>query len=110
MGQLLCLATKQGLTSQPKTTMATIFVVNHSITGTTAQLAQAVLEGVRSVKGCTGKLLTINGAHRVGQPLTQAGCQRQANEPGLEERGTYSLDRAQELGEVANLTRTTSAS
>jgi multimeric flavodoxin WrbA len=45
--------------------MATIIIVNHSITGTTAQLAQAVLEGVRSVKGCTGKLLTIDGAHIV---------------------------------------------
>ena len=110
MGQLLCLATKQGLTPQPKTNMATIIIVNHSITGTTAQLAQAVLEGVRSVKGCTGKLLTIDGAHRVGQPLTQAGCQRQANEPGLVERGTYSLDRTQGLGEAANLTRTSSAS
>ena len=89
MGQLLCLATKQGLTPQPKTNMATIIIVNHSITGTTAQLAQAVLEGVRSVKGCTGKLLTIDGAHRVGQPLTQAGCQRETTEPGLVERGTY---------------------
>jgi hypothetical protein len=110
MGQLLCVATKQGLTPQPKNTMATIIVVNHAITGTTAQLAQAVLEGVRSVKGCTGKLLTIDGAHRVGQPLTQARRQRQASESGLVECGTYSLDRTQGLGEVANLTRTTRAS
>jgi NAD(P)H dehydrogenase (quinone) len=65
MGQLPCLATKRGLSPQLKTTMATIIVVNHSITGTTAQLAQAVLEGVRSVKGCTGKLITIDGAHIV---------------------------------------------
>lgn len=42
--------------------MATICVVNHSITGTTSRLAESVLEGLGSVEGCAGKLLAIEGA------------------------------------------------
>jgi NAD(P)H dehydrogenase (quinone) len=45
--------------------MATICVVNHSITGTTSKLAEAVIDGLNSVVGCIGKLLNIEGLHIV---------------------------------------------
>lgn len=45
--------------------MATICVVSHSITGNTTKLAESVLDGLSTVEGCIGKLLTIEGVHIV---------------------------------------------
>lgn len=41
--------------------MVTICVVHHSITGTTANLAASILEGVTSVDGCVAKAITLVG-------------------------------------------------
>jgi hypothetical protein len=45
-----------------RTTMATICIVHHSVTGTTSRLAEAVLEGLSKVNGCVGQLFSIDGA------------------------------------------------
>jgi len=42
--------------------MATIYVVSHSITGTTSKLAESVLHGLNNVDGCIGRLLPIEGS------------------------------------------------
>ncbi len=41
--------------------MPSICVIYHSITGTTEQVANAIMEGIRSVSGCDATLLHIEG-------------------------------------------------